>query len=1026
MQEPIKNSPFSFVVFPSHPSAKETRAFGQGLYQGIAGKAHSFIIEPRDRFGNNLIGRLQNDAIADYFGSAELVDDTELGLGNSRIPVTILYNSSTFQYVSSWTPGRSGIYRLNVTLLHRTQGTDMDESHIFGSPFLVSTSPGITSAPESIAEGGHGHCPPWVESCPGIYHGMVGKKSSFFIKSFDRYRNARESGGDNWKVVLVSTSSADYYSGRVIDGSNGTYSVVVTPFTSGPNDLHVTLDDAAIAGSPFRMDVVHGHVSGAASFVINEEEVMTMISLEENTLVIQATDEFGNDAIYCNDYPFETSVVVEGENVDTSKTRVHYVGAGVYSVTVTNLNSGSMNISVKVNDYDVKHSPFDIAVLPGAFSASKSAARGEGLSRATAGEEQHFVIQSKDVVGNDKMDHEEQSFDVRLILGDSNDEVEVIGTYNFIGGGQYLVNYACYKSGDYVMRVRDTDGVDIAGSPFQVTVAPAAMSGPHSLVAGQGLLSGVAGDLAEVRVYGRDKYMNSVSHSVEVIEMTMTLTSRHQSDWEGSQLSEHAGIHQLARDSGNGVFFLDYIPKLSGTYELKLTTYSPGGLDGAHFSSPELLPDYLVSTSMDNIVEKYYDDDLIGELVGTQALLGSVWNGKIAANHDEEYTIIVQCNEEGYASLAVDGKYVPWQSCFPMTSTTVVMKEGKTVDFSLRYKSLEGSAFVVLMWSSPSVPLEKIPSRNLFHQVIVGDTAFHRVEIVPNAVYASKSTALGNSLTSAIAGIEREFLVECRDGFGSGDVGNLALNGGANLEVVLINYENQVDLRAKVLDNNNGTYFVQYTALRAGDYFLSITVNESSVKGSPFLLRVEPGETEAEETILLNQNMLEFVTGREIGLEIQTMDSNRNKRNAGNDEIIAVLSPLPVEEHQSTLHCKLEYVIDGLYNITCPAASLSGSYLLDIRILTSSGSHPIKSSPFPIIIVPGGATAEMTLITGLDIGKDSEELISKAGRYETFSVRSHDRFNNALNTGGNHFIARVRGDTRIESSEKQIEVIDQG
>jgi hypothetical protein len=316
------------------------------------------------------------------------------------------------------------------------------------------------------------------------------------------------------------------------------------------------------------------------------------------------------------------------------------------------------------------------------------------------------------------------------------------------------------------MHIRDTDGVDIAGSPFQVTVAPAAISGPHSLVSGQGLLRGVAGDLAEVRVYGRDKYMNSVSHSVEVIELTMTLTSRHQSDWEGSQLSEHVGsnfIHQLARDSGEGVFFLDYIPKLSGTYELKLTTYSPGGLDGAHFSSPDLLPDYLVSTSTDNIVEKYYDDDPIGELVGTQALLGSVWNGKIAAHHDEEYTIIVQCNEEGYASISVNGKFVPWQSCYPMTSTTVVLKASRAVNFSLRYRSLEGSAFVVLMWSSPSVPMEKIPSRNLFHQVTVGDTALHRVEIVPNANDTSKSTALGNSLTSAIAGIEQEFLIECRE-----------------------------------------------------------------------------------------------------------------------------------------------------------------------------------------------------------------------------------------------------------------------
>ena len=70
------------------------------------------------------------------------------------------------------------------------------------------------------------------------------------------------------------------------------------------------------------------------------------------------------------------------------------------------------------------------------------------------------------------------------------------------------------------------------------------------------------------------------------------------------------------------------------------------------------------------------------------------------------------------------------------------MKEGKTVDFSLRYKSLEGSAFVVLMWSSPSVPLEKIPSRNLFHQVIVGDTAFHRVEIVLTLLVSPKLARL--------------------------------------------------------------------------------------------------------------------------------------------------------------------------------------------------------------------------------------------------------------------------------------------
>lgn len=165
--------------------------------------------------------------------------------------------------------------------------------------------------------------------------------------------------------------------------------------------------------------------------------------------------------------------------------------------------------------------------------------------------------------------------------------------------------------------------------------------------------------------------------------------------------------------------------------------------------------------------------------------MGSVWNGKIAANHDEETTIIIHCNEEGYAGLVVDGVYVPWQSCYPLTSTNVIMKAGRAVPFSLRCKSLEGIALVVLMWRSPSEPMTNIPSQNLFHQHTVGDIPLHHVEIAPNTVHASYSIAVGDSLTKATAGLEQEFLVECRDSFGSCEVGNLLLNGEEELGVVL-------------------------------------------------------------------------------------------------------------------------------------------------------------------------------------------------------------------------------------------------
>ena len=156
------------------------------------------------------------------------------------------------------------------------------------------------------------------------------------------------------------------------------------------------------------------------------------------------------------------------------------------------------------------------------------------------------------------------------------------------------------------------------------------------------------------------------------------------------------------------------------------------------------------------------------------------------------------------------------------------------------------------------------------------------------------------------------------------------------------------------------------------------------------------------------------------------MDSNGNKRNAGNDEIVASISPLFVGGHQQQFYCNVEYMIDGLYIVICPSVSHAGSYLLHVGLSTSSGVDPIKSSPFPLTIVPGKAAPEMTTIVGMDLYVDSIKLTGKAGRYEAFSIRSRDIFNNALEIGGDRFIARVRGDTRIESFEKRIEVVDQG
>ena len=782
-----------------------------------------FTIDPKDQFSNRaeIAGHLD-----DFQATAQVINNEEgTGYGNSFIPVLIAYNDhKTIDAV--YTPTRSGVYQLNVTL---------DGSHIYGSPFLVNTSPAATFASESIALGS------------GLYNGMTGESSSFTIEAFDGYRNRRDSGGDDWSVVVKSTSSdsaTDYNLGAVdIDHGNGTYSASVTPLISGINDLHITLNKSPLKGSPFQMNVVHGQVVGSSSYVLNEEDEMRMIAMTDNTLLIQAADEWGNKAIHCNAEPYTTSVSVASNDIDNDKTATTYVGGGQYLVSIFLLRSGQVSLSIKLNDLHIHHSPFNITVLPGTFSSLVSSASGVGLSRATAGEEAQFIIQSKDEGGNNKV-NDEAHFDVSLFLigSDDDDEVEVIGTTSFIDNGQYLVSYTAYVSGQYALVVDET-GENMHGSPFSVVVSPNVMSGPHSIVDGDGLVSGVVGETNQVRVEGRDRYNNTVHYAIERIEMNMTLTSRHQSDWELDRNGNLVGNYtttQVARESGDGLFILDYTPTISGEYEMSLSTYSSGGLRASYYSTPDLLPDYLVKTELTNTVDKYWEDD---DSIDTRTHFGAMYEGKLSADHNEEYEIIVECNDGGYASLDIDDQHVSWQSCYPKMSMSITMKSNKAVPFTLQYKSLEDdqdNAFTVLKWSSPTIPEEIVPPNNLWYYTNVGNPSVYHPIVSPGTLDASQSTPFGFEET-AVTGGEYEFLIETRDNFG-----NLLLTGGSNVEVLVSSYHIEEGITTSITDNNNGTYSVLYTPqVVSGAYFLDVTIDGSSIRGSPLVLTVvEPDETE--------------------------------------------------------------------------------------------------------------------------------------------------------------------------------------
>lgn len=1009
-------------MLPSYSNAKFSSSFGQGLYKGTAGKEHVFTIQPNDVFGN--VRGWPRSTIADdrrhldqFYATAELVGNENPGL---FVPVSITYDDDSTTYKASYKPRASGSYQLNVTL--REEGKT-ESSHIFGSPFFIQTQPGATFAQQSFADGGFGNCLPWISSpCSGLYHGMAGETSTFTIHAYDFNRNRRVSGGDKWDVS-VSSSVYDYNFGTVQDLLNGSYSVSITPHVSGINELTIALDGTPLQSSPFYMDVAHNEVVGPSSFVVIENDIQEMTAMTENTVLVQAADAYGNDAIYCGDIPYSTLVDVEGEGIDVEKTSITQLGSGRYLINVTPLEAGAINLTIKMNGAHIRNSPFNITSHPGIFSGSFSSASGFGLYRAKAGEEATFIIQSKDSGGNNKV-KDDASFVVELQLVERTpppvgftadlefDDEKVIGegTVEYSRDGQYVVKYNVTASGVYLIHVRDDKGDDISGSPFTVNVSPSTMSAKHCIIDGDE--EGVAGSLTLLRVYARDRFGNFVSNTVELVEMTLALQSRHQSQWETDEtmLAQAVGNPvggvvkvQHARDDGRGIFHLNYIPQYAGSYSVDFITYSPGALVGSFYSTTDLSPDYLITSMLDEDVEMHWGNDTCGNkdtcsLIDTasgSSRFGASWNGRIRAEHDEEYTIGVECAEGGFASLAIDGHYVPWRSCDPLMTTNVILPSNKGVDFALRYRHEDGdNAFVVLKWSSPSTgSFVKIPRGNLYHQLDVGNGTLHQV-IYPGSVYAPTSLAIGKALSIATSGVNQSFHVETRDSHGHGEFGNLLLSGGLSVSAHGFSFNEEEPLDATVVDNKNGTYTVNYNPGVSGLYFLFVNIYSSPVHGtSPYLLNVKPGETNPDETIILSDSgEVEGVAGRELMLQVQARDVNRNNRDEGGDTFRAVLEPSSVDGSNEEHHCKVDYDGGGIYSLVCSAMPKAGDYQLHIDVLIDEEWLSIKSSPFNGTIHPGYAIPETTTVTSGCIaisdesGESSIAFESHAGLYSNFVV----------------------------------------
>jgi len=260
--EPIKGSPYPFIIQSARTSASRSTASGPGLLSGVAGKYHSFIVVPRDEFGN-LRSDDHDDELSGrdgFAGVVTLVDNQGGGVGSEQVAIDFVFNRKDHTYEATFVPTISGTWQVGVTLTTESLLGSIDRGgdHIDGSPFIVQTFPDVTFAQESYAHG------------TGIHHGVAGVVSNFSIQARDAHRNIRNNnvGADEWAVVLRDEDSDYYIVGSVQHEEDGRYRASVIPKIAGKSSLSVTLNGVHIKGSPFEMTVAHGDLDGGASNVV--------------------------------------------------------------------------------------------------------------------------------------------------------------------------------------------------------------------------------------------------------------------------------------------------------------------------------------------------------------------------------------------------------------------------------------------------------------------------------------------------------------------------------------------------------------------------------------------------------------------------------------------------------------------------------------------------------------------------------------------------------------------------------------
>ena len=666
------------------------------------------------------------------------------------------------------------------------------------------------------------------------------------------------------------------------------------------------------------------------------------------TFIVQAVDAEGIDQSLGGDLLMVDIVSPDGAIVNAT---VLDLGDGRYTVSYTPIVATAYSISMRLNGEEISSSPGKVHVLAGSPSPAHCVAAGPGLTEASAGTRDFFLITPRDSFGN-TLPRLEPGDKFTVSLGHwQRGKVDLwrpVPVHDLLNG-TFRAEYSVDVAGVYLIQVQ-MGHISIMGSPFQTVVLPANTEAQAPFAHGAGMTTAVVGVPASFTIVARDAFGNSRSMCGDNFNVTISGPSH-----GGGQSHLHGTVSEFV----NGTYTVDYTVTTTGLYYVSVT------LGERHIRGSPFRLTALPST--------------------THALHSVAFGPQLTqttAGNSSEFYILAKDAYGNELHTAAAGNF----------SVTLRGPSEVRADVVDKFSGLYVASYVARLAGSytTDVTYNGYPIFGSPYTTLVHAARAQAARCVAVCTDAEKcATHLG------VAGELQRFSIRARDAFdndcktgGEMFVAKVLSRHGKAAHGALVEGAPGRDTEAghgAVLDTNDGMYSVAYSVETAGAYTLHVKLRGEHIRGSPFHTTIMPGPTCANKATVLGMGKSIAISGELSEFRVLAADCYGNTQIYGGDSWTIRLTRPGLSNIYGSMADLKNGTYQGSYN-----ATVRGQWTLHVK---TNGVY-IDGSPSSVLVLPGPTHAATSVAIGTGISR------SHMGESSVFMIRTKDRFGNDRASGG--------------------------